>query len=465
MSATTSPQKEKASATVAAAGWVKFDETGSGGAGAEDGGDDYNSRNPDSYGSPAKATADGGQTSRSSSGVSSARGSVNSAVVSPHQDQDEHDGGILAVSEVQVIDEHTLKLEQAAITVAPVFKQMQATPTAGSKANGSSDIDMDNVNLNDSGSPQKTTDVVRGRQFENGDIIVTLLPTNEEMPWISPAKFRPELVPEELMAPVLTLTVEDYVQTLEKLTSDMRFTIYIMLYKRILVIWIVLAFVILLSLLFSGFQNIELFACGVVWLILNAGAIFFCMWVKIKLNKQMEKCMAVVNNSLIKHKLLLGVDDRGKISCHKVNLCFIYFDPSDCIKRLETVLAEKPEEANGDAPGFNREAYLRNEEQFEDVEVVVGGRNAVRIERGHERAEKLFLHYIQRWAKDYLRRRLDWVLEDLYGRSEYTSNTSPRHLRSALCPCQYIEEHLRNKRLRESLNPCAVSSNPCHWCD
>ena len=97
--------------------------------------------------------------------------------------------------------------------------------------------------------------------------------------------------------------------------------------------------------------------------------------------------------------------------------------------------------------------------------IVVGGRSAVRIERGHERAEKLFLHYIQRWAKDYLRRRLDWVIEDLYGRSEYTSNTSPRHLRSALCPCQYIEEHLRNKRLRESLNPCAVSSNPCHWCD
>ena len=103
-------------------------------------------------------------------------------------------------------------------------------------------------------------------------------------PGISPAKFRPELVPEELMAPVLTLTVEDYVQTLEKLTSDMRFTIYIMGYKRILVIWIVTAFVILLSLLFSGFQGIELFACGVVWLILNAGAIFFCMWVKIKVS-------------------------------------------------------------------------------------------------------------------------------------------------------------------------------------
>jgi len=397
MSATTSPQKEKANA----AGWVKFEDTDE----VQDSG---------GVGSPSKAHID--SPSRSSSGVSSARGSVTSAAL-PNQ-EDENDGGILAVSEVQVVDEHTLKREQSiaaggggGTSGVPLFKQMSTTTP---KANGASETEMDNVNLNDTTSPHKTTNAARGRTFENGDIIVTLLPVNEKLPWISPAKFRPELVPEELMAPVLTLTVEDYVQTLEKLTSDMRFTIYIMGYKRILVIWIVLAFVILLSLLFSGFQGIELFACGVVWLILNAGAIFFCMWIKIK-------------------------------------------------KRLETVLAEKPEAAeNG---GFNREEYLREVEQFEDVEVVVAGRNSVRIERTHERAEKLFLHYIQRWAKDYLRRRLDWVMEDLYGQSEYASNTNPRHLRSALCPCQYIEEHLRNKRLRESLNPCAVSSNPCLWCD
>jgi hypothetical protein len=53
---------------------------------------------------------------------------------------------------------------------------------------------------------------------------------------------------------LLQLTVEDYVQTMEKLTTDMRFTVYNICYKRILVIWIVTAFVILLSLLFSGFQ-------------------------------------------------------------------------------------------------------------------------------------------------------------------------------------------------------------------
>ena len=32
--------------------------------------------------------------------------------------------------------------------------------------------------------------------------------------------------------------------------------------------------------------------------------------------------------------------------------------------------------------------------------------------------------------------KLDWVEEDLYGRSEYSSNTSPRHIKSSLCPCQ-----------------------------
>jgi hypothetical protein len=53
-----------------------------------------------------------------------------------------------------------------------------------------------------------------------------------------------------------------------------------------------------------------------------------------------------------------------------------------------------------------------------------------------ERAEKLFLHYLQRWAKDYLRRRLDWVVDDMFGRTEYASNTNPRHMTSALCPCQ-----------------------------
>ena len=72
----------------------------------------------------------------------------------------------------------------------------------------------------------------------------------------------------------------------------------------------------------------------------------------------------------------------------------------------------------------------------DNLQVVVAGRNSVQVGKKGERAEKLFLHYSQRWAKDYLRRRLDWVVEDVYGRQDYASNTSPRHLKGALCPCQ-----------------------------
>lgn len=41
--------------------------------------------------------------------------------------------------------------------------------------------------------------------------------------------------------------------------------------------------------------------------------------------------MAEINLQLLRHKILLGLDDRGKLSCHKVNLCFIYFDTHECV--------------------------------------------------------------------------------------------------------------------------------------
>jgi hypothetical protein len=57
------------------------------------------------------------------------------------------------------------------------------------------------------------------------------------------------------------------------------------LYKRILVIWIVLGFIVLLALLFSGVKGLALFGGGVLWLIINALGIFATMWIKIKVSK------------------------------------------------------------------------------------------------------------------------------------------------------------------------------------
>lgn len=124
-------------------------------------------------------------------------------------------------------------------------------------------------------------------------------------------------------------------QAMELLVNDARFTLFNICYKRVLVCWITLAFLGLVILLVSGLTGLTLFSLGVLWLVLNAAAIFLCMWIKMRLSKGLEQCLSSVNKLLNKHKLILALDDRGRISCHKVNLCFIYFDSGPCVTHIQ----------------------------------------------------------------------------------------------------------------------------------
>jgi hypothetical protein len=264
--------------------------------------------------------------------------------------------------------------------------------------------------------------------FANGDIIVTLLPTNSHLPWIIPAKFRPELVPEELMAQGLTLTVEEYVHAMETLVNDYRFTLYNICYKRVLVCWILFAFFVLLGILFSGLTGITLFSLGVAWLFLNAAAIFMCMWVKLRLARGLERCMARVNKQLLRHKILLALDDRGNISCHKVNLCFLYFEPSQCVNYINEFLERNEQNGTTIPPGW--ESRL-------DVsvgDIIIQGSNTTRVSRKQERGLLLFLRYAHRWGNEAMR-----------GFIDVTSIDPARHCSKYQCPCQYICKHLSTK--------------------
>ncbi|XP_017027679.1 uncharacterized protein [Drosophila kikkawai] len=297
----------------------------------------------------------------------------------------------------------------------------------------------------DQGSGMRTIELSTGRireGFANGDVIVTLLPANTKWPWITPAIFRPELVPEELMAQGLTLTVEDYVNAMETLVNDYRFTVYNICYKRILVCWILFAFAVLLALLFSGLQGVALFALGVGWLFLNAAAIFLCMWVKLRLSRGLEKCLARVNRQLVRHKILLVLDDRGRISCHKVNLCFMYFDATQCVSFLNEFL-EHTEQTGGEAIKAGWEAKL----DIDLNDIVIQGSQPVRVPRKQERGLQLFLRYGSRWGMEALR-----------GLVDVTPLEPGRHCGQFQCPCQYIKEHLQCKP-RGKFKCC----NFVHW--
>ncbi|XP_049538598.1 uncharacterized protein LOC125952883 isoform X4 [Anopheles darlingi] len=264
--------------------------------------------------------------------------------------------------------------------------------------------------------------------FANGDVIVTLLPTNTRWPWITPAVFRPELVPEELMAQGLTLTVEEYVNAMETLVNDYRFTLYNICYKRVLIVWILFAFIVLVGLLFSGIYGITLFSLGVAWLFLNAAAIFLCMWVKLKLARGLERCMARVNKQLIRHKILLALDDRGHISCHKVNLCFLYFEPSQCISYLNEFIERSEQNGNTIEPGWESRLDVTTND------IVIQGANTTRLSRKQERGMLLLLRYASRWGNEARRGLIDVTQQD-----------PARHCPQYQCPCQYVEQHLKCK--------------------
>lgn len=242
------------------------------------------------------------------------------------------------------------------------------------------------------------------------------------------------------------LTVEEYVHAMELLINDARFTLYNICYKRVLVCWITLAFLVLLALLFSGLTGLILFSLGVLWLILNAAAIFLCMWIKLRLSKGLEQCLARVNKLLSKHKLILALDDRGKISCHKVNLCFIYFDSGPCIAHIQQFIESE-----------EGKTIMQGWEQRLDVptnDIVIQGTQSTRLSRKQGMAEQVYLRYLQRWGKDFLRRRLDWTLDEEGG-----NPAAPRHLTQALCPCQYVEEVLRNKEPRDTRACCPLCND------
>lgn len=89
------------------------------------------------------------------------------------------------------------------VTPTPPPVAIQSTPAV---------IDIPPTSINNNGtemSQMRTIELSTGRVregFANGDVIVTLLPLNGNLPWITPPVFRPELVPEELMAQGLTVS-------------------------------------------------------------------------------------------------------------------------------------------------------------------------------------------------------------------------------------------------------------------
>lgn len=120
----------------------------------------------------------------------------------------EYRGAVIATESVQINLDRS-GLSRSITSETPDLKLPSDVRASENKSASLKTIDLRDVsNGRNTSSNVISTSIGNIRQgFANGDTIVTLLPVNTKWPWITPARFRPELVPEELMAQGLTVRI------------------------------------------------------------------------------------------------------------------------------------------------------------------------------------------------------------------------------------------------------------------
>jgi len=120
----------------------------------------------------------------------------------------EYRGAVIVTESVQINLDRS-GLSRSITSETPDLKLPSDVRASEVKSASLKTIDLRDVsNGRNASSNVISTSIGNIRQgFANGDTIVTLLPVNTKWPWITPARFRPELVPEELMAQGLTVSI------------------------------------------------------------------------------------------------------------------------------------------------------------------------------------------------------------------------------------------------------------------
>ncbi|XP_055335507.1 protein transport protein Sec31A-like [Paramacrobiotus metropolitanus] len=288
----------------------------------------------------------------------------------------------------------------------------------------------DNIHL----SPDTTIQI---DEAENGKVLTTLKATNEKWEWVTPPVYHPEMVPQKVVN-VLQIPLEDYVMCLDVLVTNYRFRTYVILYKRVIGIWLFITLVVLLALLFSGLRGLSLFVAGLLWLIFSGLGMCLCLYGKKKMNDGLRTVVANANKFLNKQRLMIGVEDRGKLSMHKVVVVILHYDVLPCLASIAHLL----EQLKLSRPSIYDPTYSRD----------FGEPDALPMDK----AEKLMLHCVQPYVKELVRKRLmfsntkveDFGFEDVTARPEVVEGvpTTPKHCPRSWCLCQYVDHmYLRRK--------------------
>ncbi|KAH7697430.1 Protein C26B9.1 b [Aphelenchoides avenae] len=123
------------------------------------------------------------------------------------------------------------------------------------------------------------------------------------------------------------------------------------------------------------------------------------------------------NRKTLEHNLLVGVQDRGHLSCHKMAILFIFYEAAGCVDDIERLL--RVQNASDSRANPKTDAQLK------------------------EAARELLLDHTQAYVKAYMKKQLLFPTRP----SEGVSDFRPKHCKGSYCLCQFVEmRHFNNTK-------------------
>uniref|UniRef100_A0A8R1DZF6 Uncharacterized protein n=1 Tax=Caenorhabditis japonica TaxID=281687 RepID=A0A8R1DZF6_CAEJA len=259
----------------------------------------------------------------------------------------------------------------------------------------------------------------------NAKVLATVYPDNVICDWVTPPHYDAYNMPSILAIDVPTLPAEDYVACVEAIITDRRFKMFSSIYSRMIAIWMTLwIFSLAVTLLLQSKGGWPVMIWCLVWAVLLFVGVYVCAMIRRRIRIGLNHVVEKANKIIVDRHFLAGVEDRGQLSCHKVLIHFIRFNVGECT--ADVIRQLKVRNSGGCVFGASRQEEPNGESFVRE-------------------AAALILEYSQEYVKSVVKKRLIFPNKPIQG----VSNYAPKHCKTQMCLCQFIDEKKFNAKQKK----------------
>ncbi|KAI6189736.1 Transmembrane protein C9orf91-like protein [Aphelenchoides bicaudatus] len=177
------------------------------------------------------------------------------------------------------------------------------------------------------------------KALKTGKVISLVYPSNKRCSWLAPPYYSFEKMPKAFSSKELQVPHAAYTQFMRTVTQDIRFQSYVVLFSRIVPLWVMFSVVLLMFMLLASQDGgLHVMVFTVLWTIMLCVGIGFCVLIRKYLVHALHLVVRDANELSLKHNILIGVQDRGQLSCHKTVIVLMFYDPADCIADIKKLI-------------------------------------------------------------------------------------------------------------------------------